>query len=916
MSGTESAHAGGGYDLLRRATQAMMSKTAAPEEDGADHIGYETPRSGVATPHPDPHDKRLPGITTFFSQVRQDLSASQENFSTMSIPEGREASGQMSDQQLLDCVSREEQLPGHAESSQPCIQSQPTEAHSPRSKSLAVRTRDSQEQLKGSTSSLPDPITTHSSSSSSSLGAATPETIFSGGETRSASSSGTSGRSEPVKSSDCSQDRDPSSHTPTTTFPLSDATAAPAPCSVSRIQAHRSSSSTLPLHRLNVKLEAARPPPSKWYSFQGLKELTRGLLIKSGPPTPTRALSTANSQSDGRDTPNGSGNEGAETSGTVTPKNSGADVPTAKGKLTIKIIEARGIRKSRDPYVVAVFQRSELISGGPHAIEEEEVVVGTPSGLGSIPMKRQVSDSGRPMAIPMRSRQSSNTSISDHNTFRNRTLKTLYSSPKWDAEAVFDVVDSDLLVDISVYDHVASGGEEFLGHVNLEARKDGPVRGWYALQGHANTTVENIPTGEIHVEVSYQRTERKHFGPSDFEILKLIGKGTFGQVYQVRKKDTQRIYAMKVLQKKVIVQKKEVAHTVGERNILVRTATSDSPFIVGLKFSFQTPSELYLVTDYMSGGELFWHLQKEGRFDEKRAKFYIAELILAIQHLHNNDIVYRDLKPENILLDANGHIALCDFGLSKANLTKNDTTNTFCGTTEYLAPEVLLDESGYTKMVDFWSLGVLVFEMCCGWSPFYAEDTQQMYKNIAFGKVRFPRDTLSQEGRNFVKGLLNRNPKHRLGATDDAEELKRHPFFNDIDWNLLAKKLISPPFKPKLKSATDVSYFDPEFTTALDQNGSLNERAAALARGYAASTPLSPSVQANFHGFTYVDESALDDHMRDLRTDDEHMDDAHANGDDDWDNLDDIDPRVSNRMSGIVRSGHDEQMVGGSHFDP
>ncbi|GFP53873.1 serine/threonine-protein kinase SCH9 [Trichoderma asperellum] len=714
------------------------ARTAAPEEDGADHIGYETPRSGVATPHPDPHDKRLPGIMTYFSQ----------------------------------------------------------------------------------------------------------------------------------------------------------------------------------LHRLSVGLEAAQAPPSKWFSLQGLKELTRGLLIKSGPPTPTRALSTANSQSDGRDTtPNGSSNDGAETSGTVTPKNSGADAPAAKGKLTIKIVEARGIRKSRDPYVVAVFQRSELISEGPHAIEEEEQVVGTPSGLGSIPMKRQVSDSGRPMAIPMRSRQSSNTSISDYNTFRNRTSRTLFSSPKWDAEAVFDVVDSDMQVDISVYDHAASG-EEFLGHVNLEARKDSPVKGWFALQGHANTTVENIPTGEIFVEVSYQRTEKKHFGPSDFEILKLIGKGTFGQVYQVRKKDTQRIYAMKVLQKKVIVQKKEVAHTVGERNILVRTATSDSPFIVGLKFSFQTPSELYLVTDYMSGGELFWHLQKEGRFDEKRAKFYIAELILAIQHLHNNDIVYRDLKPENILLDANGHIALCDFGLSKANLTKNDTTNTFCGTTEYLAPEVLLDESGYTKMVDFWSLGVLVFEMCCGWSPFYAEDTQQMYKNIAFGKVRFPRDTLSQEGRNFVKGLLNRNPKHRLGATDDAEELKRHPFFNDIDWNLLAKKLITPPFKPKLKSATDVSYFDPEFTTALDQNGSLNERAAALARGYAASTPLSPSVQANFHGFTYVDESALDDHMRDFRNDDEHMDDAHANGDDDWDNLDDIDPRASNRMSGIVRSGHDEQMVGGSHFDP
>lgn len=486
----------------------------------------------------------------------------------------------------------------------------------------------------------------------------------------------------------------------------------------------------------------------------------------------------------------------------------------------------------------------------------------------------------------------------------------------WNPELIpccSDVVETDMLVDISVYDHGAKS-EDFLGHVDFQARRPDsqePVRGWFSLKGHSDTMEENAPTGEIYVEALYQRSERKHFGPEDFQILRLIGKGTFGQVYQVRKKDTGRIYAMKVLSKKVIVQKKEVAHTVGERNILVRTATSESPFIVGLKFSFQTPSDLYLVTDYMSGGELFWHLQKEGRFDEKRAKFYIAELILAIEHLHKNDIVYRDLKPENILLDANGHIALCDFGLSKANLTKNDTTNTFCGTTEYLAPEVLLDEQGYTKMVDFWSLGVLVFEMCCGWSPFYAEDTQQMYKNIAFGKVRFPRDTLSLEGRNFVKGLLNRNAKHRLGANDDAEELKRHPFFNDIDWEALSKKLITPPFKPSLKSDTDVSYFDPEFTNALNQNGSLNERAAALARGFATSTPLSPSVQANFQGFTFVDESALDDHMKDRIMDDEMDVDRHR--DNEWDEVDDVDRRKANRMSGVVRTNDD--LVGASDFD-
>ena len=440
--------------------------------------------------------------------------------------------------------------------------------------------------------------------------------------------------------------------------------------------------------------------------------------------------------------------------------------------------------------------------------------------------------------------------------------------------------------------------EAFLGHVRLclKLTEQNPtLEGFFRLEPR-NSEDEDI-SGEIHIRMHFQKVEKKHFGPNDFQILKLIGKGTFGQVYQVRKKDTGRIYAMKVLSKKVIIQKKEIQHTIGERNILVRTATTESPFIVGLKFSFQTPSDLYLVTDFMSGGELFWHLQKEGRFKEDRAKFYIAELILALKHLHNSDIVYRDLKPENILLDANGHIALCDFGLSKANLTQDDTTNTFCGTTEYLAPEVLLDEQGYTKMVDFWSLGVLVFEMCCGWSPFYAEDTQQMYKNIAFGKVRFPRDALSTEGRNFVKGLLNRNPRHRLGANGDAGELMAHAFFADVDWDALGKKNLIPPFKPKLTSAADTSNFDPEFTNALNTSSSLNARAAALAAGAAAeSTPLSPTMQNAFQGFTFVDESTMQEHFggREAQYDDRADDNFLSRS-----------RTKEHRMSGVQKTGDD-----------
>ncbi|PKS06496.1 hypothetical protein jhhlp_007244 [Lomentospora prolificans] len=895
---------------------------AATDEESSEQLGYETPRSGVATPRPDLHDKRLPGIATNYGQVGPASSIQVQVSTAHSHPESALE---------VDAKAASDACQTQSQNSEPQA-SLPTET-------LASLLDDSGPQSTKSqkAASQPQPLPSPPPSQRSSCGPFDPGVSVDAGGLKPAPSAarrflvshaGTDGRSLPSTPTS-----PPSNATPLTSVVTAQAVAPsypsfhesarggalPSPSLTSTCTTSLQSSQTAPPTPTHSRASSAMSGLRGWFSFDSVRMLTKA--FKSGPTTPTRALSAA--QPSQADYKNGSISSGLDVSRSQTPKlPTGAQAPAAKGRLTIKITEARSIKKSRDPYVVAVFQRSELISGGPRPEENDEETPPVPAFpvIGGLPIQRQGSDSGRiPMAIPMRSRQSSNTSVTDYTTFRNRNSRRSFANPKWDAEAVFDVVDSDLLVDISVYDH-GSTGENFLGHVDFQASldPDKPVSGWFQLQGHADTDAENAPTGEVYVEASYQKSERKHLGPEDFQILRLIGRGTFGQVYQVRKKDTERIYAMKVLSKKVIVQKKEVAHTVGERNILVRTATSDSPFIVGLKFSFQTPSDLYLVTDYMSGGELFWHLQKEGRFDEKRAKFYIAELILAIQHLHQNDIVYRDLKPENILLDANGHIALCDFGLSKANLTKNDTTNTFCGTTEYLAPEVLLDESGYTKMVDFWSLGVLVFEMCCGWSPFYADDTQQMYKNIAFGKVKFPQRALSQDGKNFVKGLLNRNPRHRLGAIDDAEELKRHPFFSDIDWDLLAKKLITPPFKPKLKSETDVSYFDPEFTNALDNSGSLHERAAALARGFATSTPLSPSVQANFQGFTYVDESALEENMRD-RYDDEDMSDAHHESrrdeDDDWDNLDDMDlRRGGNRMSGIVRTNNtDEHMLG--HFE-
>ncbi|KAL6019001.1 Serine/threonine-protein kinase [Candidozyma auris] len=516
-----------------------------------------------------------------------------------------------------------------------------------------------------------------------------------------------------------------------------------------------------------------------------------------------------------------------------------------KGKLKVTIIAARDLLISEysQPYVVSTYECSEFVNNSTPSR--------SPMLLAQNHNQSRLSP-GMPMKQPRDKRPALYQRQSSTQQFK---LSSGQANQVWNHEAVFDVVGSNSELDISVYD--AAKDDAFLGQVRIVPNTDSSSANktmearWEPLR--ARVVGERV-TGQLQIKWQYTRLDsKKSYGPDDFEVLRLLGKGTFGQVYQVKNKDNGRIYAMKILSKKLIVKKKEIAHTIGERNILVRTSAAASPFIVGLKFSFQTPTDLYLVTDYMSGGELFWHLQKEGRFNEDRAKFYIAELVLALEHLHDNDIVYRDLKPENILLDAKGHIALCDFGLSKANLNNDGTTNTFCGTTEYLAPEVLLDESGYTKMVDFWSLGVLIFEMCCGWSPFYADNTQQMYKNIAFGKVRFPKEVLSPEGRSFVKGLLNRNPRHRLGALKDARELKEHPFFQDVDWNLLKAKDIPPPFKPHLSSETDTSNFDPEFT---------NESTSVLKKHMEmASTPLSPGIQANFKGFTYVDDSAMDDHF-------------------------------------------------------
>jgi len=324
----------------------------------------------------------------------------------------------------------------------------------------------------------------------------------------------------------------------------------------------------------------------------------------------------------------------------------------------------------------------------------------------------------------------------------------------------------------------------------------------------------------------------------DFELLTVIGKGSFGKVMQVRKKDDGKIYAMKVLRKDTIVARKQVAHTKAEKNILMKI---QHPFIVNLNYAFQTKDKLYMILDYINGGELFFHLKKEGRFAESRVKLYAAEIVCALAHLHSLDIVYRDLKPENILLDSEGHICITDFGLSK-KLEQEGGTHTFCGTPEYLAPEVLKGH-GHGIAVDWWSLGTLLYEMLTGLPPFYAQNVNVMYQKILSGELRFP-NYISEEAKSLLEGLLTRDPALRLG-TRGGDEVKGHPWFSDLQWDKLIKKEIEPPFKPKVRSVDDTSQIDPQFTRERPVDSVME------------TSVLSESVQNNFSGFSYVSESVM-----------------------------------------------------------
>merc|ERR1711934_190435 len=331
----------------------------------------------------------------------------------------------------------------------------------------------------------------------------------------------------------------------------------------------------------------------------------------------------------------------------------------------------------------------------------------------------------------------------------------------------------------------------------------------------------------------------------DFELVGVIGQGSFAKVLQVKAKDPpHNMYAMKVLKKKTVMDRGQLEHNMAERAVLEKFKAH--PFIVNLHYAFQTKDKLYFVLDFCPGGELFFHFKQDGCFSPTRTMHYVAEISSALDYMHSMGIIYRDLKPENLLIDEQGFMKLADFGLCKRTVTADGETKakTFCGTPEYIAPEILLgqEKKAYGKEVDWWALGTLLYEMLSGLPPFYDKKVNIMYRKILHDPLR-PHKKVPAEAFDLVSQFLERKADKRLGSGPaDFEAIKAHPFFAPIDWVRLNRREYRPEFIPH--AAKD--YVDPTFS------------AIPIGSDAAPSTLAQTMDGTKFKGFTFAEESALD----------------------------------------------------------